>query len=54
MEERNLKWGGPAMPRPEAPKPAAALINIYLTITLFSAEKWGCQAPPPAKKVGGA
>ena len=52
MEERNLKWGGLAIPRPEGPMPAAAFINFFLLIPLFSTEKWGGQAPP-AKKVGG-
>ena len=46
-----MKWGGPTMPRLERPKPAAAYINFFLIIPLFSTEKWGVR--PPCQKSGG-
>ena len=52
MEERNLKWGGPAMSRSEEPKPAATFVHFFLIIPIFSTEKWGGW-PPPIRKVGG-
>ena len=47
-----MKWGAPAMPRPKAPKPAAAFIIFFFKIPLFSTEKWGPGPPPLPKKWG--